>query len=163
MPRPPISTRGDGRVTTVVDDATLAALATGDLRMRQRPGAKNALGGVKFVLPNTMDIYLHGTPARALFERTRRDFSHGCIRIADPQALARFVLRDQPEWTEARIEAAMAAGTTMTVRLKTTLPVIVFYTTAIADTEGRGVVLADVYGDDRKLERALSASRGRPR
>jgi len=110
-----------------------------------------------------MDIYLHGTPARALFERTRRDFSHGCIRVADPEALARFVLRDQPEWTDARIEAAMAAGTTMTVRLKTTLPVIVFYTTAIADTEGRGVFLADVYGDDRKLERALSASRGRPR
>jgi murein L,D-transpeptidase YcbB/YkuD len=158
-----VSTRGDGRVTTAVDDAALAALGAGDLRMRQRPGAKNALGGVKFVLPNTMDIYLHGTPARALFERTRRDFSHGCIRVADPQALAGFVLRDQPEWTDARIEAAMAAGTTTTVRLKTTLPVIVFYTTAIADAEGRGVFLADVYGHDRKLERALSAARARPR
>ena len=110
-----------------------------------------------------MDIYLHGTPARALFERTRRDFSHGCIRVADPQALARFVLRDQPEWTDARIEAAMAAGTTMTVRLKTTLPVIVFYTTAMVDGEGRGIFLADVYGHDHRLEQALRSARARLR
>jgi L,D-transpeptidase YcbB len=155
-----VSTRGSGRVTTTVDGATLAALNAGDLRLRQRPGAKNALGGVKFVLPNEMDIYLHATPARELFERTRRDFSHGCIRVGDPEGLARFVLRDQPEWTGERIEAAMTAGTTATVRLTTTVPVVVFYTTAIVDNDGRALFLADIYGHDRKLDEALQAVQG---
>jgi murein L,D-transpeptidase YcbB/YkuD len=104
-----------------------------------------------------MDIYLHATPARELFERARRDFSHGCIRVGDPEGLARFVLRDQPEWTDERIEAAMGAGATSTVRLTTTVPVVVFYTTAIVDSDGRALFLADVYGHDRKLDEALRA------
>jgi L,D-transpeptidase YcbB len=158
-----VATRGGGRATTTVDRSTLAGLAAGDLRMRQRPGAKNALGGVKFVLPNDMNIYLHGTPARELFERTRRDFSHGCIRVGDPKGLARFVLRDQPEWTDERIAAAMIAGTTATVRLTTTVPVVVFYTTAIVDNDGRALFLADVYGHDRKLDEALQAVRAASR
>jgi murein L,D-transpeptidase YcbB/YkuD len=158
-----ISTRGDGTVTTVVDATTLAALRDGSLRLRQRPGERNALGGVKFVLPNTMDIYLHATPARQLFERTRRDFSHGCIRVADPMGLTRFVLRDQPEWTDDRIEAAMAAGRTTTVKLAMTLPVIVFYTTAIVDRDGRALFLDDIYGHDRALDRALRAAGAGPR
>ena len=95
----------------------IAALRSGEARLRQRPGPRNALGGVKFVLPNTMDIYLHATPARELFERTRRDFSHGCIRVREPEALAQFVLRDQPEWTPAQIEAAMTSGVNRTVPL----------------------------------------------
>ncbi|HEX8738930.1 MAG TPA: L,D-transpeptidase family protein, partial [Casimicrobiaceae bacterium] len=81
-----------GEVESAVDDAALAALAAGKLRVRQRPGPKNALGRIKFVLPNTMDVYLHDTPARQLFARSRRDFSHGCIRVGDPVALAAFVL-----------------------------------------------------------------------
>jgi murein L,D-transpeptidase YcbB/YkuD len=152
-----VATRGGGGVTTTVDRSTLAGLAAGDLRMRQRPGAKNALGGVKFVLPNEMGIYLHATPARELFERTRRDFSHGCIRVGDPEGLARFVLHDQPEWTDERIVAAMKAGTTATVRLTTTVPVVVFYTTAIVDNDGRALFLADIYGHDRRLDEALRA------
>jgi len=111
------------------------------------------------VLPNTMDIYLHGTPARSLFQRTRRDFSHGCIRVADPAALARFVLRDQPEWTAERIEAAMAAGTTSTARLTHAIPVVVFYTTAIVTADGEALFLPDLYGHDRKLAAALRAHR----
>jgi murein L,D-transpeptidase YcbB/YkuD len=123
--------------------------------MRQRPGPKNALGGVKFVLPNTMDIYLHGTPARSLFERTRRDFSHGCIRVGDPSALAAFVLRDHPQWTAEAIGAAMTSGTTRSVALARPIPVIVFYTTAIVGTDGTAYFLPDVYGHDAKLAAAL--------
>ena len=110
---------------------------------------------IKFVLPNTMNIYLHATPARELFERTRRDFSHGCIRVRDPEALAQFVLRGKPEWTPEAIAAAMRSGVNRTVPLARPVPVVVFYTTAIADAGGRALFLADVYGHDRKLLEAL--------
>ena len=106
-----------GAIAATADEGTIAALRAGMVRIRQRPGPKNALGGVKFVLPNAMNVYLHGTPATQLFARTRRDFSHGCIRVGDPAALARFVLRDRPEWTPAAIDAAMASGRTDVVKL----------------------------------------------
>jgi murein L,D-transpeptidase YcbB/YkuD len=150
-----VSTRGDGRVLTRVDPASLEALRAGELRVRQRPGARNALGGVKFVLPNSMEVYLHGTPARELFGRTRRDFSHGCIRVRDPAALAAFALQDQPEWTSGAIEAAMASGRNRTVPLAAPIPVVIFYTTATVDAEGRAIFLPDVYGHDRRLIEAL--------
>jgi murein L,D-transpeptidase YcbB/YkuD len=151
----PVSGKGDA--ITTLDAATLQGLETGALRVRQRPGADNALGGVKFVLPNTMDIYLHSTPAQQLFEQTRRDFSHGCIRVADPPALAEFVLRDQPEWTAERVRAAMAAGKTSTATLTQPIPVVLFYTTAIVDSGGRVLFTSDIYGYDRLLEQALRA------
>jgi len=149
----PVGSRGDPR--TVLDAATLDGLASGALRARQRPGPNNALGSVKFALPNTLDIYLHGTPARQLFGQTRRDFSHGCIRVEDPLALAVFVLSDQPAWTPDRIAKAMAAGKTATVRLTRPIPVVIFYTTAIVDAMGAVRFAADIYGYDRKLERLL--------
>jgi murein L,D-transpeptidase YcbB/YkuD len=130
-------------------------LKSGALRVRQRPGTKNALGAVKFVLPNTMDIYLHSTPAQQLFRETRRDFSHGCIRLSDPPALAEFVLRDQPAWTPERIRDAMAAGKLSTATLTRPIPVVLFYTTAIVDAKGRALFTSDIYGFDRKLEEAL--------
>ena len=146
---------GKGAAMTSLDPATLEGLESGALRVRQRPGARNALGGVKFVLPNTLDIYLHSTPAQELFAQTRRDFSHGCIRVADPPALAEFVLRDQPEWTDERIRAAMAAGKTSTATLAQPIPVVLFYTTAIVDHAGRVLYQSDIYGYDRRLELAL--------
>ncbi len=152
-----VPTGGRGAALTSLDAATLAGLKTGTLRVRQRPGPKNALGGVKFVLPNTMDIYLHGTPAQQLFGKTRRDFSHGCIRVADPPALAAFVLRDQPEWTSERIAEAMDAGKTSTVRIARPIPVVIFYTTAIVDSAGRVMFQSDIYDYDRELESALRA------
>jgi murein L,D-transpeptidase YcbB/YkuD len=103
------------------------------------------------VLPNTMDIYLHATPARELFSRAQRDFSHGCIRLRDPAALASFVLRGQPEWTAAEIEAAMISGVNRSVPLTAPVPVVVFYATAIVDGEGAAHFLRDVYGHDRAL------------
>jgi murein L,D-transpeptidase YcbB/YkuD len=153
-----VSTRLPAAPITVIDNTAIAGLRAGDLRLRQRPGPRNALGGVKFVLPNTMDVYLHGTPARALFERTRRDFSHGCIRVREPAALAQFVLRDQPEWTAATIDAAMTAGINRTVNLTAPIPVVVFYTTAVVDADGHAKFLPDVYGHDRKLASVLHAS-----
>jgi murein L,D-transpeptidase YcbB/YkuD len=148
-----------GGGTAVAGADAIAGLRSGELRLRQRPGPNNALGGVKFGLPNAMDIYLHATPARELFERTRRDFSHGCIRVGDPPALARFVLSDLPEWSAARIDAAMVAGSNRIVNLPSPIPVVVFYTTAIADSEGRALFLPDVYAHDVELAAALARRR----
>jgi murein L,D-transpeptidase YcbB/YkuD len=146
---------GKGGAITELDAATLEGLASGSLRVRQRPGPKNAVGEVKFVLPNTMDIYLHGTPAQNLFDRSRRDFSHGCIRLEDPAALAQFVLADQPDWTPERISEAMEAGTLSTAKLTRSIPVVIFYTTAIVDAKNRALFASDIYGYDAKLEKAL--------
>jgi murein L,D-transpeptidase YcbB/YkuD len=153
-----VSTRRDTPPATADIGASIAALRSGEARLRQRPGPRNALGGVKFVLPNTMDIYLHATPARELFDRSRRDFSHGCIRVREPMALAEFVLRGRPEWTSAQIEAAMTSRANRTVPLSAPIPVVVFYTTAIVDAEARAHFLADVYGHDRELLGALRAA-----
>ena len=156
-----VGTGRDGRTYAAIDAASLAALRSGEARLRQRPGSRNALGGIKFVLPNTMDIYLHATPARELFEHVRRDFSHGCIRVGEPEALAEFVLRGKPEWTSEQIESAMASGVNRTVQLATPVPVVIFYTTAIVDSEGRALFLPDIYGHDRELQDAIArASRG---
>jgi murein L,D-transpeptidase YcbB/YkuD len=138
-----------------VDAATLAALRAGTLRVRQRPGPRNALGNIKFGLPNAMNIYLHSTPARTLFSRARRDFSHGCIRVEDTEALANFVLKGQQGWTSAAVAAALVPGQNRTVALKATMPVIIFYTTAMVDHDGQALFPDDVYGFDTALERSL--------
>lgn len=150
-----VSVDGRGAPITALDASTIEGLKSGALRVRQRPGPKNALGAVKFVLPNTMDIYLHSTPAQQLFGETRRDFSHGCIRVEDPPALAAFVLRDQPAWTAERIREAMASGKQSTALLAQPLPVVLFYTTAIVDAAGKVRFVSDVYGLDARLEQAL--------
>jgi murein L,D-transpeptidase YcbB/YkuD len=125
------------------------------VRVRQTPGPHNALGGVKFLLPNDYQVYLHDTPTRSLFQRSRRDASHGCIRLGDPLALARFVLRDQPEWTEERIKAAMKSDTQERVDLKRPIPVLIAYGTAIARQNGEVYFYSDIYGHDRVLDRLL--------
>jgi murein L,D-transpeptidase YcbB/YkuD len=148
---------GEDHVSTDVSEANLAAVARGELRIRQRPGQKNALGDIKFVFPNNMNIYLHHTATPRLFQRGRRDFSHGCIRVEEPVALASFVLADQPEWTVERIREAMAGETPRTVWLAHPIPVLVFYTTVIVEEGGRVLFLPDIYGHDRTLDRALRA------
>jgi murein L,D-transpeptidase YcbB/YkuD len=116
---------------------------TEGLRFRQQPGPENALGLVKFIFPNNFSVYLHDTPADALFARDRRAFSHGCIRVENPVALASYVLGDQPEWTEARIRAAMAEPREQTARLETPLPVHIGYWTAWVEPDGRTVTYTD--------------------
>jgi murein L,D-transpeptidase YcbB/YkuD len=143
-----------GQVVTTLSEAHLDAVLHGGWRIRQRPGVQNALGDIKFVFPNRTNIYLHHTPAPQLFERDRRDFSHGCIRVQAPVALAQFVLRDEPAWTEERIRQAMEQGVSSTLRLKQPLPVLIAYSTVIVKG-GRVFFYPDLYGHDRLLDNAL--------
>ena len=108
----------------VLGDAKLQAVLDGRLRIRQRPGVRNALGDIKFVFPNRESIYLHHTPSVGLFARPRRDFSHGCIRVEQPEALAVFALEGVPGWDEARVRHAMGDDELpSTVRLSRPIPV----------------------------------------
>jgi len=143
-----------GEVVTTFSAAHLDAVLHAGWRIRQRPGPQNALGDIKFVFPNHDNIYLHHTPAPQLFERDRRDFSHGCIRVEAPVALAQFVLRDEPAWTEDRIRQAMEKGESSTLKLKQPLPVLIAYSTVIVKS-GRVLFYPDLYGHDRLLDKAL--------
>ena len=147
---------GDGRVDTVLTPGKLDAVLAERLRIRQRPGPTNPLGDIKFAFPNRESIFLHHTPATGLFGRARRDFSHGCIRVEEPVALARFVLAPQPGWTPERIGAAMASGVSTTLPLVAPLPVLIAYATAIVK-EGGIFFYDDLYGHDRALDAALHA------
>jgi murein L,D-transpeptidase YcbB/YkuD len=144
----------DGQVVTRFAPQHLDAVLSGAWRIRQRPGPKNALGDIKFIFPNNSNIYLHHTPAPGLFERDRRDFSHGCIRVQEPVALAKFVLQDDPDWPEERIRAAMASGQSSTLRLAQPVTVLIAYSTVVAKA-GRLFFYPDLYGHDRLLARAL--------
>ena len=145
-------------VVTALSPELLDETVAGRARIRQRPGSKNALGDIKFVFPNNDNIYLHHTPAVSLFARDRRDFSHGCIRVEQPVALAQFVLRDRPDWTEERIRAAMSDGNPITLRLAEPIPVLIAYGTAMVK-EGRVYFYEDIYGHDRRLDAALRGRR----
>ena len=145
-----------GDVVTQLSDAQLAAVQRGEARIRQRPGAQNALGDIKFIFPNNDNIYMHHTPAVGLFQRDRRDFSHGCIRVENPVALAEFVLQDQPEWTQEKIREAMENGKSRTIRIQTPVMVVIAYGTAIVKQRGGTIYFyADIYGHDRQLKEAL--------
>jgi murein L,D-transpeptidase YcbB/YkuD len=122
-------------------------------RYRQLPGPGNSLGRVKFLFPNHFNVYLHDTPAQALFNRVERDFSHGCVRVDDPDALARYVLRDQPEWTAEKISAAMQSGTEQAVKLKSPLAIYLVYFTAWEEG-GALKTVPDIYGLDRRHDAA---------
>jgi murein L,D-transpeptidase YcbB/YkuD len=135
----------------------VAELAAGSARLRQRPGPKNALGRVKFLFPNSHSVYLHDTPSRGLFARARRDFSHGCIRVEQPVELAAWVLRDRADWPPARQREAMAGTRETGVAVSPGVPVVIFYTTAVARRDGTIAFLADLYGYDETLERALAS------
>ncbi|HEV2284396.1 MAG TPA: L,D-transpeptidase family protein, partial [Steroidobacteraceae bacterium] len=140
-------------------DATpgnLEALAAGQLRLRQRPGPDNALGLIKFVLPNHYDVYLHSTPAQRLFGEARRAFSHGCIRVSDPVALAVAVMQGTAgDWTADKVRAAMDGGATFRVSLAKPVHVLILYGTAVATEDGAVHFVEDIYGQDRRLETLL--------
>jgi murein L,D-transpeptidase YcbB/YkuD len=133
-------------------------LAGGKLRLRQRPGTRNALGPIAFIFPNDMNIYLHGTPAPELFDRTRRDFSHGCVRVEDPLALAEWALKDRPEWTREKILAALRGTPAFRAPLTRPIRVVMYYVTAAVMPEDNSVRFAeDIYGHDSRLDLALRA------
>ena len=127
--------------------------------VRQKPGPWNALGKVKFLFPNQYNIYLHDTPSKSLFEETKRSFSHGCIRVADPPKLAEWVLRNDKSWTKERMQKAMNAGKEQFVTVKETIRVYIAYFTAWVDDKGQLNFREDVYGHDKKMAAHLFAGR----
>lgn len=142
--------RGDGSVVGHVDDALLDELRAGAARIRQRPGAANALGGVKFVLPNDRAIYLHDTSQPHLFDRARRDLSHGCVRVEHPAALASLILADDAHWSAERIDDILKSEQTRVVRPRRPATVIFTYLTAVSDDAFGVRFLPDVYGHDAR-------------
>jgi murein L,D-transpeptidase YcbB/YkuD len=119
-------------------------------RFRQRPGAHNSLGLVKFMFPNQFNVYLHDTPADSLFARASRSYSHGCVRLEQPLALAQYVLADQPEWTKEKIEEAMHSGEERHVKVKKPIPVYLGYWTARVSADGILQFRPDIYGVDAR-------------
>lgn len=134
----------------------LGQLRAGKLFVRQKPGPKNALGLAKFVFPNSYNVYMHDTPSTEFFARSRRDFSHGCIRLEKPADLAAWVLRDNPGWTPDRIRAAMNGDTTQQVNLTHPIPVMILYATVIVLDDGIVHFYDDIYGHDASLDKVLA-------
>ena len=131
-------------------------------RFRQDPGAMNALGKVKMVLPNDEAIYLHDTPKRSLFRRAQRSFSSGCIRLENPADLANLLLREGAGWDAAQIEAAFGKATTRAVPLTAGLPIHIAYLTVWVSDDGRVHFLDDVYELDRRVAQMIQARRPLP-
>ncbi len=146
-----------------VDPGSVDLSSPGNYRFRQRPGTSNALGLVKFMFPNQFDVYLHDTPADSLFARASRSLSHGCVRVEQPEQLAQYVLRDQPEWTPEKISEAMHAGQEQTVKLKEPIPVYLGYWTARVTPDGIVQFRKDVYGIDGRLTTKLTERQQRMR
>ena len=149
--------QGDDADPVGPSGGAIEKLARGELRVRQRPGPRNALGPVKFVFPNNQNVYLHGTPAEQLFDRTRRDFSHGCVRVEDVTGLAEWVLSGQALWTRDRIVESMQDRTRVSqkVGLSRPLTVVLFYATATVEADGTVRFARDIYRHDPDLDRAL--------
>lgn len=150
----------DGQRVPVTPDA-VDQLRAGVLRLRQRPGSDNALGLVKFLFPNDDAVYLHDTPTRTLFSQSRRDLSHGCVRVQNPLDLAAWVLRERPDWTRQRIVSATQGVDSYRVDILDSIRVVLFYLTAAVAPDDKTVHFAeDIYDRDAALDRALAA---RPR
>jgi L,D-transpeptidase YcbB len=138
----------DSSGKATLPDDPLTALASGSVRVRQLPGPGNALGTVKFMLPNQNNVYLHDTPDKQLFSRSTRAFSHGCIRVAAPAILAQWLLGNDPAWTAERIAGAMDGKEPLQVNLAEPVRVYIVYGTAIAREDGTVLFLDDLYGLD---------------
>jgi murein L,D-transpeptidase YcbB/YkuD len=125
-------------------------------RIRQKPGPENALGSVKIMFPNRHNVYLHDTPARELFRKSRRDFSSGCIRVESIKELVEWILADTLGWQRAKIDTAVASGQELRVNLAQKIPIHILYTTAVRTIDGNIRFLPDIYNRDRPLIAALN-------
>ena len=145
--------RGDADNSPILpnNNESLNLVAKGVARIRQQPGPTNSLGGVKFLFPNSYNIYFHDTPSRTAFSKARRDVSHGCIRLSQPAALAQFLLADQPDWTAAAIDSSMKLEKPHRVAVKQPRPVFILYSTAMATQDGQTYFYPDIYGFDSEL------------
>lgn len=119
--------------------------------IRQKPGPNNSLGLVKFLFPNSYNIYLHDTPSKSLFSQSSRAFSHGCVRVSEPKKLAQFLLRNDTAWTEEAIDRAMHSGKEKYVTLNKPVPVFITYFTAFVDRQGQINFRQDIYKRDDRL------------
>jgi L,D-transpeptidase YcbB len=152
-------TTQDGKVVTsgAVSDEVLAQLQAGKLAVRQKPGPDNSLGLVKMMFPNEYSVYLHDTPQKDLFDKSRRDFSAGCVRVGKPAELAAWVLRNNPGWTLEKVRQGMESGPdNATVTLAKRVPVFILYGTAVAYPNDEVHFYDDIYGHDGKLAQALA-------
>jgi len=147
-------TKADGTVVTGYTPSDIEHLR---YAVREKPGPRNSLGLVKFMFPNEYDVYMHSTPELNLFNLTRRDRSHGCVRLQHADQMAAWVLSPQPEWTADKIADAMNNDqkNNRTVLLKQQLPVVVFYLTAVPDEDGTTHFFDDIYSYDKQLEQIL--------
>ena len=128
--------------------------------LRQKPGPRNSLGLVKFLFPISYSIYFHDTSSKSLFSETKRAFSHGCIRLSEPQKLAEYLLRNEPSWNSAKIVQAMNCGKEKYVTVKEDIRVFIGYFTARVDRQGKMNFRDDIYGHDKKMaERLFSTPR----
>ncbi len=147
--------KGYGRKATVVDPTSIdwanVTQANFKYTVRRRPGPKNDLGDVKFIFPNSNDIYLHDTPHGELFSQTKRSFSHGCVRVEEPVKLATYLLRNNPNWDLTSIQDTIAGRREKYVTLQQKLPVYLVYFTAWADANGHAHFRDDIYGHDKAL------------
>jgi L,D-transpeptidase YcbB len=156
-----VTPQGSVVTSGTISDDILQQLSAGKLLVRQKPGPSNALGLVKLMFPNEYNVYLHSTPSQQLFSQSRRDFSHGCIRVEKPAELAAWVLRDNPGWPLERIRAAMQTGKdNVQVNLTAPVPVLILYGTAVVDEQTVVHFFDDIYGYDAELEKVLA--RGYP-
>jgi len=124
-------------------------------RFRQNPGPSNPLGRIKFMLPNSYNVYLHDTPKKSLFRKSKRDFSHGCIRVENPIGLAEYVLSADQGWTREKVESEIRKGRSQSILLPEPMPVYLVYFTSWVDDEGNIQFRDDIYGKDEALYRAL--------
>ena len=155
------NTKGD-----ILTDYTASQVAHGGVMVREKPGPKNSLGLVKFMFPNQYDVYLHSTPATELFNRTRRDFSHGCVRVQEPAKLAAWVLSGQQDgskgadggdWDIDKVTEAMQNGPdNHQVNLKAPIPIVIFYVTGFVEDDGHTHFYDDIYGYDAQLQAVLA-------
>ena len=123
--------------------------------IRQKPGGENSLGKVKFLFPNSFNIYFHDTPAKSLFDKDVRAYSHGCIRLSDPEKLADYLLKDNSKWTPERIDTAMNNGNEQFVAVKNPVPVFITYYTAWVDDSGLLNFRNDIYGHDQEIAQKM--------
>jgi murein L,D-transpeptidase YcbB/YkuD len=141
---------------SAVDADTARRVRNGSVSVRQKPGTSNALGLVKFLFPNDNNVYLHSTPSQSLFARTRRDFSHGCIRVEDPVTLAEWTLRGQDDWSKKKIQAAIdGKKDDLYVKIQRPINVTIMYATAAATADGQVHFFDDIYGHDVQLAKVL--------
>ena len=132
------------------------------LKFAQDPGPENPLGRIKFQVPNEFDVYLHDSPSQTLFQRPVRTSSHGCVRVGDPNGLASWLMRDMPDWSEARRQEVLAGWETRTVRLRSPVPVHVLYLTAWVGDDGAVNFRRDIYGRDEELRMQLRRPEAHP-